>query len=354
MGLSGGGKDKQAKNGVANGCLPPQKTLFNVPMKWVSLVALTFQTSWQVFVIKYARASGTKYLNTVVVLLSEILKVVLSFLLITLEEGSLSKSFNVVIGSYRRERLEALKLGVPAIAYAIQNNLIFYSLDKLNAAVQQVTYQLKILTAAALGVALLGKSLGLTKWMSLLLLVVGVSVVQWPKDADLSTDVANAEIHSGAIMGLLAVLVACFVSGFAGVYIEKLLKQSTSSVWVRNFQLGIFGAIVAFGGAMAQDGQQILHAGLFQGFNWRVVLAVFTHASGGLLVAVVLKFADNILRQFSTAISIVITSAGSALVLRDFSPDLKFVTGAFFTVLATFMYNLGIPDLSHRNGKTAK
>lgn len=41
--------------------------LFGMPLKWVSLVALTGQTTLQVFVIKFARAGGTPYLNSTVV-----------------------------------------------------------------------------------------------------------------------------------------------------------------------------------------------------------------------------------------------------------------------------------------------
>lgn len=60
---------------------------------------------------------------------------------------------------------------------------------------------------------------------------------QWPTEV---TSVTNQEdLTAGSqFMGLLAVLVACFSSGFAGVYFEKILKESKQSVWVRNIQLG--------------------------------------------------------------------------------------------------------------------
>ena len=39
------------------------------------------------------------------------------------------------------------------------------------------------------------------------------------------------------LIGLGAVLLACISSGFTGVYIEKILKQTETSMWIRNIQL---------------------------------------------------------------------------------------------------------------------
>lgn len=55
----------------------------------------------------------------------------------------------------------------------------------------------------------------------------------------------NKDTESGPVLtansqfvGLMAVLLACVSSGFAGVYFEKILKETRQSIWVRNIQLG--------------------------------------------------------------------------------------------------------------------
>jgi hypothetical protein len=48
-------------------------------VKWASLVLLTFVTTWTIFAIKLARASSKEYLNSSVVLFTELFKLTFSF-----------------------------------------------------------------------------------------------------------------------------------------------------------------------------------------------------------------------------------------------------------------------------------
>lgn len=335
----------------------PAQTFCGLPMKWVSLAALTFQTSWQVVVIKFARAGGGQYLNTSIVFFAEVLKTLISFALLVRAEGSFARAFSVVRLQFTSNPVGAMQFAAPALAYTVMNNLVFVSLDRLPAAVQQVTYQLKILAAAALAVAMLGKRINPVQWASLVLLVIGVSLVQWPRDSNGAlvhvsrpSGAAAAPENSGwpldadAVVGLLAVLTAAFMGGFAGVYMEMVLKQRGTSIWLRNVQLGLFGSVIGLLAAFANDGERIREGGFLQGYSWRTGIAIFTLATGGLLVAVVIKYADNILRQFSTALSISLTSIVSAVVLQEFTPDKFFFLGASMTIASTFLYNTGLPQ----------
>ncbi len=63
---------------------------------------------------------------------------------------------------------------------------------------------------------------------------------------------------------------ACFSSGFAGVYFEKLLKGSNTGVWMRNIQLGFFGYISVY----TYDYTPVTEKGFFQGYNSVVWTAI--------------------------------------------------------------------------------
>jgi len=327
---------------------PPR--CFGVPLKYVSLVSLTLQTSGQVFVIKWARATSTvpgsggevAYLASSVVLFTEVLKTAVSCFLVMQDSGGISNGIGTLRTHFTRSYVETLKVSVPALLYTVQNNMMFFSLSKLTMGVQQVTYQLKILTTAVLSVVILGKVLDATKWIALLLLLGGVTLVQWPRSFE-KKDAVEQWLDSDSMLGLAAVLAAAFTSGLASVYLEKLLKQTNASIWVRNVQLGVFGIFMAMLVAYSTDGERIARGGFMQGFTIRVLCVISNNAFGGLLCAAVLKYADNLLRCFSTALSIILTCFLSYAVLEEFVPDELFAAGTLLAICATFLYSLGLP-----------
>lgn len=224
----------------------------------------------------------------------------------------------------------------------------------------QCTDSLQILTTALFSVVLLNRPLGLTRWVSLIILTIGCSIVSLPSESspiDTSSfhsitehffprslpdtgfsgpsasdfDNFDSDLHqlsrrsasyegiqfdqaSEANMnysaGFTAVLVAAAISGLTGVYFEKLLKESPSqaSVWVRNVQLSFYSLLAAlFGGVFWQEGAEIKQHGFFDGYNSVVWVTILLQAAGGLIASVVIRDADNIMKNFATSISIIVS-----------------------------------------------
>eukprot|EP00047_Mylnosiga_fluctuans_P024857 m.171985 g.171985 ORF g.171985 m.171985 type:complete len:161 (-) comp9941_c0_seq5:1952-2434(-) len=151
---------------------------------------------------------------------------------------------------------------------------------------------------------------------------------------------AVVDDHSAAdkFAGLMMVLTACFCSGFAGIYFEKMLKGETSNIWIMNVLLGSYGAILASVGMMYNEGQSVLEHGFFHGYTVYAYSGVALQAFGGLVVAVVVKYADNILKGFATSISIVISCIVS-IFLFGFVVTSTFALGATLVIAATFAYS---------------
>ncbi len=150
-------------------------------MKYVSLVILVFQTTTLVLTMRYSRTiDGPLYFSSTAVLLAEGVKLVFCVMII-LYEGR--NNINKAIEQMRQDTFgnmtEFMMVSIPALLYAVQNNLLFVALSNLDAATYQVIYQLKILTTAGFAVLVLGKSLYSHQWASLLILTLGVTLVQW-------------------------------------------------------------------------------------------------------------------------------------------------------------------------------
>lgn len=280
------------------------------------------------------------YIASTAVVFAEVFKV-LACLAIIFNGSSYSWSFFV---SHLREEIldkpwETLKLAVPSGLYTIQNNLLYVALSNLDAATYQVTYQLKILTTAMFSVCMLHKKLGILKWVSLVLLMIGVTLVQLHSDEGESSTSKELSL-SGQFVGLLAVLTACCSSGFAGVYFEKILKGTKATIWMRNVQLGSFGVIFGLMAVMINDGSQVASGGFLQGYNRITWIVISLQAFGGLVVAAVVKYADNILKGFATSVSIVVSSFVSFYFLGDFQPTSYFFLGTCGVLAATLLYSL--------------
>ena len=183
---------------------------------------------------------------------------------------------------------------------------------------------------------MLRKQLAGLQWLALVILFAGVSIVQLQ-----STDSgkkSSSEVEQSPTKGLIAVIVSCVLSGFAGVYFEKILKGTKQSVWLRNVQLAALGIVIGLITMFFQNGSAVQEKGFLFGFDWVVWIVICLQSFGGLIVAVVVKYADNILKGFGTSAAIVLSCIAS-IFFFDFELTMQFMAGASLVMLAVYMYS---------------
>ncbi|KAG5897203.1 hypothetical protein JTB14_022556 [Gonioctena quinquepunctata] len=305
-------------------------------LKYISLVTLTLQNAILGLSMRYARTrEGDMFLSSTAVLMSEVVKLVTCVVLVYLESGGIVQLFESIDKQIIKQPIDTLKICVPSFVYLVQNNLLYVSASHLDAATYQVTYQLKILTTAMFSVFILRRELLRTQWLSLVTLIIGVVLVQLAQSDDKASTTGGPEQNH--VIGFTAALAACCLSGFAGVYFEKMLKGSDVTVWMRNVQLSFcsipFGLISCYG----YDGAIIREKGFFFGYDKFVNYLIVLQACGGLIVAVVVKYADNILKGFATSLAIVISCVASIYIF-DFELSMQFSLGAAFVIFSIFLY----------------
>ncbi|KAG2188707.1 hypothetical protein INT44_003846, partial [Umbelopsis vinacea] len=386
--------------------------IWGIPLKYLSLIILVVQNSALILVMRYTRASVPEdqlYLASTAVVMSEVMKALACIALLFFAPPPGKRTFKRLTRNLNRELIvqwrETLKLSIPAGLYLIQNNLQYLAVSNLDAATFQVTYQLKIITTAFFSVIILRRSLNKLKWIAITLLTIGIALVVLPRNATLSTfgsflsqttlsddrsddmdDAVDSVGNQSNLKGYVAVLLACFLSGLAGVYFEKILKSpvvkpqpkytrfesvgdkelgedsnsrkssveldeedpvsgmeddgvpQSAQVWVRNIQMSLFSLLFGLVFVVGiQDGRKVATDGFFAHYNILTWVVISIQAIGGLIVALVVKYADNILKGFATSISIILSMLVSVW-LFNFVISGPFVLGAALVIFATRLY----------------
>ncbi|BFZ10769.1 hypothetical protein BsWGS_13808 [Bradybaena similaris] len=311
--------------------------------KYGSLILLTLQSAVLILVMRYVRTrDGEMFMATTAVIVSEALKLLACLIIILFQEGSIRRWLKLLYADIVLEPFDCVKVSVPSLTYVLQNNLLYIAVSNLDAATFQVTYQLKILTTAIFSVVMLKKLLSRLQWMSLLILCLGVAIVQMQPD---SSSKLGPVVEQNPVKGLIAVVISSFMSGFAGVYFEKILKGTRQSVWLRNVQLGFLGILIGIITMYVKDGAKVQEKGFFSGYDSVVWFVVSLQSLGGLLVAVVVKYADNILKGFATSAAIIVSCVAS-MYLFDFNLSIQFTVGAVLVMIAVYFYSKYVPHQS--------
>ncbi|OBZ86073.1 UDP-N-acetylglucosamine transporter [Choanephora cucurbitarum] len=343
--------------------------------------------------MRYTRANVEEdklYLASTAVVMSEVIKSFVCLVVLYFAPESRKRSLSKLTSLLNRELIlnwrETAKLAIPAALYLVQNNLQYVAASNLDAATFQVTYQLKILTTAFFSVIILKRNLSKLKWIALAILTMGIALVVLPKSASTAfvayitgnTMITDSTIegttsvpegNQSNLHGFLAVLCACMLSGLAGVYFEKILKAPTpkpvpteddeeeikrasvqdddddettvsNQIWIRNIQMSFFSVLLGLVFVvMLQDGATIAERGFFVNYTPLTWTVIGIQALGGLIVALVVKYADNILKGFATSISIILSSIVSVW-LFNFAFSGSFLLGAALVIYATYLYGL--------------
>uniref|UniRef100_A0A1E1X763 Putative udp-galactose transporter n=1 Tax=Amblyomma aureolatum TaxID=187763 RepID=A0A1E1X763_9ACAR len=311
-------------------------------LKYASLVTLTVQNAALNLTMRMARTQKDLFIASTAVIMAEVIKLVTCLIMVRLDEGSFQKWRSSLHRIVVLQPLDTLKVAVPSLVYNIQNNLLYVGATHLDAATCQVTYQLKILTTALFSLALLNKKIAPVQWAALLVLFVGVALVQL---AQLGAPSVAGHVQR-PMVGFLAILAACCLSGFAGVYFEKILKGSDVSVWMRNVQLSTFAVPFGLLTTLVNDYSEVREKGFFYGYGMLIWIVILLQALGGLLVAVVVKYADNILKGFATSLAIVLSCVVSVYAF-EFHLTWQFVAGSALVMGSIFLYSRPSASQSH-------
>ena len=93
------------------------------------------------------------------------------------------------------------------------------------------------------------------------------------------------------------------------------------------------------------DGAEVKSKGYLYGYTPMVWTAIFAQSAGGLIVALVVKHADNILKGFATSLAIILSCVAS-MIIFDFKLTPLFALGSLLVICSISLYSK--PDLIFR------
>lgn len=313
------------------------------------LLLLAVQNCSKNLLMRSVMKEQPKLLPSAAVIGSEFLKLTGSVCFIVFYQG---KSFQSILQYLKDDHKNTLLVLVPASAYNLQMSLEYVALANLSAAMFSVLVQSKLVFTATFAAVLLRKQLTYMQVISLLLLTVGVVLCNMNSgggggsDGDTGGEGSDGDTgEEEQLKGILATLGIAVSSGFASVYTEKVIKAQRRPEKVKEYGLAYtqvqlaFMSLVSIGGyAVLHDWHAIWTNGLFYNFSFLAFCSVLMSASGGLIVATVLKYADSVLKGYATAMSVVMTGILSMLLFGTHLSVIYFM-GIINVVVAVMLYN---------------
>eukprot|EP00457_Paulinella_chromatophora_P009573 gb/GEZN01009642.1/.p1 GENE.gb/GEZN01009642.1/~~gb/GEZN01009642.1/.p1 ORF type:complete len:388 (+),score=25.53 gb/GEZN01009642.1/:88-1164(+) len=271
----------------------------------------------------------TTYLFSGVVLISEMLKLVVSL------------GLGLASGTSRKQWCPGWKefsyFLAPAAIYAINNNLAFHLLRYMDAGTFQLLSNFKILTTAVLYQGVFRTRLDNMQKCSLLLLLLGSCA------AAIRTSNSRAEQRVFIMpMGVVGMLVYCVLSAFAGVLSEFLLKGKNvecgsvdrKSIHARNVHNYIGGLLFSTPMWLVETHSYTL----LDGYNGWTYLVVLNQAFVGLALSAVMAFRSSISKLFIIGVSVIIAELLELSLFHRF-PNQTFSVAAALIVLGLLLNN---------------
>ncbi|EFN56541.1 hypothetical protein CHLNCDRAFT_22063 [Chlorella variabilis] len=203
---------------------------------------------------------------------------------------------------------------IPAALYAVNNYLKFLMQLYFKPTTAKMLSNLKarrwgaILVIAVLLRSVMNRSFNIYQWEALFLLVAGITVNQLNycgKDG-------GGDVFSP--LAILYTIGSITVPSLASVYNEFALKKHMdTSVLLQNFFLYFYGMCFNLVGLLLMMATGHMRPGhMLQGFRAVTFLLVVNNALQGILSSFFYKYADTILKKYSSTIATILTGLASA------------------------------------------
>ena len=220
---------------------------------------------------------------------------------------------------------------VPAALYLVKNLIQYHIFMYMDPPSYQILKNLNIISTGVFYQIFLKKNLNHLQWSALFLLSLGCAVTQLGGDSD--------RIFATPYKGLILALLMAILSGSAGVYTELVMKKRPErNINVQNLYMYLFGILFSAVAMVSQENsERVISLGFFHGYDALVCFMILNHALSGIAVSMVMKYADNIVKVYSTSVAMVLTTL-VCVVLFHFRVTSAFFLGSCVVCIAVYLH----------------
>ncbi|CAO1946911.1 unnamed protein product [Urochloa humidicola] len=269
--------------------------------------------------------------------LTEITKIIFAIIMLFIQARRLKVGDKplLTVSTFMQAARNNVLLAVPAFLYAINNYLKFIMQLYFNPASVKMLSNLKVLVIAVLLKIIMRRRFSTIQWEALALLLIGISVNQL-KSLPEGSSALGLPVAAGAYLYTLFFVT---VPALASVYNEKALKsQFDTSIYLQNLFLYGYGAIFNFLGlvitAIIQGPGSF---NILEGHSKATMFLICNNAAQGILSSFFFKYADTILKKYSSTIATIFTGVASA-VLFGHTLTINFVLGISIVIISMHQY----------------
>ncbi|KAK3864523.1 hypothetical protein Pcinc_029791 [Petrolisthes cinctipes] len=235
---------------------------------------------------------------------------------------------------------------VPSALYCLYNNLAFVNLVVFDPTTYFMLMQLRVVVTGIIFQVVFKKQLSHRQWLSLFILTAGCILKQLSLPANHipvnpTTSTLTKFTQTLFSPNILLILIQLLCSCLAGVYNEKLLKDTGAEVHIMVQNVFMYidsilcNAVVL--GVRGQLMSAFTHTALAQVWQPTVVVIIANNAAVGIVTSFFLRNLNSILKTFASALELVFIAVLSWIIL-GVPVDIWTAVAIALVTYATFMY----------------
>ncbi|XP_040575944.1 UDP-galactose transporter senju [Lepeophtheirus salmonis] len=285
------------------------------PTKWSGVIFIAYMSLFinQGLLITYSRQGGSTYPYnpTIIILVSEIIKLIISLFIQIASNGPKILTKNIT-----KNRVLLAYYFLPSFQYAIYNNLTFINLSIFDPTTYFILLQIRLILTGVIYQVIFKKYLTRKQWFSLIILTIGCMIQRM--DISSSSQISSRINFGEKGWGLHLILFQALCSVFAGVYNEYIIKSKGKDTEISMQNIYMYSDSVICNLIFMLPNLEGTNFGDFITSiqkNNVLIWIIVNNVLVGLVTSLFLKNLNSILKAFASGLEILFTAILSHFLL---------------------------------------